>query len=137
MFTHVMVGSNNLERARVLYDATFAALGGEPGEMDAKGRLIYAHYDGRLHQSGRVRKEGRVSLTERPQNRQRAKLVAFALGEATRADFQVRPARFDGSERFKLLDLGLGRIARVPGLCFSSVLPSRARSSSGMRLRSQ
>ncbi|KAA0699388.1 VOC family protein [Neorhizobium sp. P12A] len=48
MFTHVMIGSNDLERARGFYDATFAALGGKPGEMDARGRLIYAHEGGRL-----------------------------------------------------------------------------------------
>lgn len=48
MFTHVVIGSNNLERAREFYDATFAALGGRPGEMDARGRLIYAHEGGRL-----------------------------------------------------------------------------------------
>ncbi|NKK04023.1 VOC family protein [Rhizobium leguminosarum bv. viciae] len=48
MFTHVMIGSNDLERARSFYDATFAALGGKPGEMDARGRLIYAREGGRL-----------------------------------------------------------------------------------------
>ena len=48
MFTHVMIGSNDLERARDFYDATFAALGGKPGEMDARGRLIYDHEGGRL-----------------------------------------------------------------------------------------
>jgi catechol 2,3-dioxygenase-like lactoylglutathione lyase family enzyme len=48
MFTHVMIGSNNLERARAFYDATFVALGGKPGEIDARGRLIYAHQGSRL-----------------------------------------------------------------------------------------
>jgi catechol 2,3-dioxygenase-like lactoylglutathione lyase family enzyme len=48
MFTHVMIGSNDMERARAFYDATFAALGGKPGEMDARDRLIYAHERGRL-----------------------------------------------------------------------------------------
>ncbi|SCB10621.1 VOC family protein [Rhizobium multihospitium] len=48
MFTHIMIGSNDLERARRFYDATFAALGGNSGEMDARGRLIYTHEDGRL-----------------------------------------------------------------------------------------
>lgn len=48
MFTHVMIGSNDLERSRAFYDATFAALGGNSGEMDARGRLIYAHEGGRL-----------------------------------------------------------------------------------------
>lgn len=48
MFTHIMIGSNDLERSRRFYDATFAALGGKPGEMDARGRLIYIHDGGRL-----------------------------------------------------------------------------------------
>lgn len=48
MFSHVKIGSNDLERTRSFYDATFAALGGNPGEMDARGRLIYIHEGGRL-----------------------------------------------------------------------------------------
>jgi catechol 2,3-dioxygenase-like lactoylglutathione lyase family enzyme len=48
MFTHVMIGSNDLERARAFYDATFSALGGKPGKMDERGRLIYAHEGSRL-----------------------------------------------------------------------------------------
>ena len=37
MFSHVMVGSNDIERSRKFYDALFD----EPGTVDAKGRLIY------------------------------------------------------------------------------------------------
>jgi catechol 2,3-dioxygenase-like lactoylglutathione lyase family enzyme len=48
MFTHIMIGSNDLERAKRFYDATFSALGGQPGEIDARGRLIYTHEGGRL-----------------------------------------------------------------------------------------
>lgn len=48
MFTHVMIGSNDLERSRSFYDATFAALGGNVGEIDAGGRLIYVHNGSRL-----------------------------------------------------------------------------------------
>jgi catechol 2,3-dioxygenase-like lactoylglutathione lyase family enzyme len=48
MFTHVMIGSNDLERARRFYDATFLSLGGAPGEMDVRGRLNYTHEGGRL-----------------------------------------------------------------------------------------
>jgi len=48
VFTHVMIGSNDLERAKVFFDATFAALGGRPGELDPRGRLIYLHDGGRL-----------------------------------------------------------------------------------------
>jgi catechol 2,3-dioxygenase-like lactoylglutathione lyase family enzyme len=48
MFTHVMIGSNDLEQSRAFYDATFMALGGQAGEMDARGRLIYVHDGSRL-----------------------------------------------------------------------------------------
>ena len=41
MFTHIMVGSNDLERSRRFYDAVFKASGGEAGTIDAKGRLVY------------------------------------------------------------------------------------------------
>ena len=42
MFTHIFVGSNDLERSRQFYDAIFAAAGGSAGVVDAKGRLVYA-----------------------------------------------------------------------------------------------
>ncbi|MET7244024.1 VOC family protein [Methylobacterium sp. EM32] len=48
MFTHVMIGSNDLALSRRFYDATFAALGASPGKTDERGRLIYAHDGGRL-----------------------------------------------------------------------------------------
>ena len=41
MFTHVMVGSNDLEAAKKFYDATLAVLGHEPGIVDPKGRVFY------------------------------------------------------------------------------------------------
>jgi len=44
MFSHVFLGTNNLERAKVFYDALFAAVGGAPGHLDpVKGRLVYMH----------------------------------------------------------------------------------------------
>jgi len=48
MFTHVMIGSNDLERSKRFYDALFGALGGEPGSRDQRGRLVYAHNGGRF-----------------------------------------------------------------------------------------
>ena len=48
MFSHVMLGSNDIERSKKFYDAVFAAVGGKPGVQDAKGRLIYAHNGGLL-----------------------------------------------------------------------------------------
>ena len=46
MFSHMMVGSNDIDRSRTFYDGLFAAVGGKPGFQDEKGRLIYMHNGG-------------------------------------------------------------------------------------------
>ena len=43
MFSHMMVGSNDIARSKRFYDALFGAIGGKPGREDAKGRLSYVH----------------------------------------------------------------------------------------------
>jgi catechol 2,3-dioxygenase-like lactoylglutathione lyase family enzyme len=48
MFSHVMVGSNDIARSKKFYDALFGAVGGEPGSEDARGRLVYQHNGGRF-----------------------------------------------------------------------------------------
>ena len=46
MFSHMMVGSNDLDRSKVFYDAVFGAMGGKPAMEDDKGRLVYMHTGG-------------------------------------------------------------------------------------------
>ena len=46
MYSHNMVGSNDLARSKTFYDATFKALGGKEAIVDDKGRLIYMHNGG-------------------------------------------------------------------------------------------
>ncbi len=46
MYSHMMVGSNDIERSKTFYDALFTAIGGRAGSKDPKGRLIYAHNEG-------------------------------------------------------------------------------------------
>jgi catechol 2,3-dioxygenase-like lactoylglutathione lyase family enzyme len=48
MFSHIMVGSNDIGRSKKFYDALFGALGGQPGTEDARGRLIYVYEGGRF-----------------------------------------------------------------------------------------
>ncbi len=48
MFSHVMVGSNDIARSKKFYDALFIAIGGQPSVEDARGRLAYAHNGGRF-----------------------------------------------------------------------------------------
>lgn len=42
MFSHVMVGSNDIGRSKIFYDALFAAIGANPGRQDEKG-INYLH----------------------------------------------------------------------------------------------
>ena len=48
MFSHIMVGSNDIARSKKFYDALFVAMGGQPGVEDARGRLAYTHNGGRF-----------------------------------------------------------------------------------------
>jgi catechol 2,3-dioxygenase-like lactoylglutathione lyase family enzyme len=41
MFSHVMIGSNDVERSKKFYDALFTATGGREGRVDPKGRVMY------------------------------------------------------------------------------------------------
>ena len=46
MYSHMMVGTNDIEKSKTFYDAVFGALGGKPAITDPKGRLIYLHNGG-------------------------------------------------------------------------------------------
>ena len=47
MFSHIFVGSNDLDRSKTFYDAVFGAIGGKPGMLDpVKQRLTYMHNGG-------------------------------------------------------------------------------------------
>ncbi|MFC4595873.1 VOC family protein [Sphingobium tyrosinilyticum] len=41
MFSHVMVGANDIEESKTFYDAILATLGVPPGFIDDKGRVFY------------------------------------------------------------------------------------------------
>ena len=41
MFSHIMVGTNNLEKSKTFYDAVLGALGYKSGMLDSKGRCFY------------------------------------------------------------------------------------------------
>jgi catechol 2,3-dioxygenase-like lactoylglutathione lyase family enzyme len=48
MFSHIMIGSNDIARSKKFYDALFTAIGGQPATADARGRLAYSHNGGRF-----------------------------------------------------------------------------------------
>jgi len=48
MFSHIMIGSNDIARSKKFYDALFVAMGAQPAIPDARGRLAYSHNGGRF-----------------------------------------------------------------------------------------
>ena len=46
MFSHIMVGSNDIAKSKTFYDAVLGAIGAKPAITDDKGRLIYMHNNG-------------------------------------------------------------------------------------------
>ena len=41
MFSHVMLGADDVEASKAFYDAALGALGAKPGRVDPKGRAMY------------------------------------------------------------------------------------------------
>ena len=48
MFSHVMLGADDVAASKRFYDATLGALGVPPGEVDELGRAVYMHDGGRF-----------------------------------------------------------------------------------------
>ncbi|MGY2575406.1 VOC family protein [Vibrio sp. C8] len=48
MFSHIMVGSNDIEKSKAFYDAILSVLGYPHGVIDAKGRCLYINSHGVL-----------------------------------------------------------------------------------------
>ncbi|MDZ4308312.1 VOC family protein [Allopontixanthobacter sp.] len=48
MFSHIMLGADDIDASKKFYDATLGALGAKPGVVDPKGRVIYMHGGGML-----------------------------------------------------------------------------------------
>jgi catechol 2,3-dioxygenase-like lactoylglutathione lyase family enzyme len=46
MFSHIMLGANDVDASKAFYDATLGALGARAGSVDPKGRAFYMHNGG-------------------------------------------------------------------------------------------
>lgn len=46
MFSHIMVGANDVQESKIFYDAILGALGYDAGVMDEKGRCFYFNKSG-------------------------------------------------------------------------------------------
>ncbi|MGA1797623.1 VOC family protein [Sphingomonas sp. 4RDLI-65] len=48
MFSHIMLGADDIAASKVFYDASLGALGVPEGVVDEWGRVVYAHAGGRF-----------------------------------------------------------------------------------------
>ena len=78
MFSHIMVGSNDIARSKKFYDALFVAMGGKPGVEDAKGRLVYTHNGGRFMVSKPI--DGKPAIAAN------GGTIGFTMSDAQQAD---------------------------------------------------
>lgn len=46
MFSHIMVGANDIEKSKAFYDAILGAIGYKPGVIDDKGRVFWMDKSG-------------------------------------------------------------------------------------------
>jgi catechol 2,3-dioxygenase-like lactoylglutathione lyase family enzyme len=78
MFSHVMVGANDVQASKNFYDAILGALGHEPGVIDDKGRCFY------------FTKSGIFSISEpingEPASHGNGSTIGFAAAEPSAAD---------------------------------------------------
>jgi catechol 2,3-dioxygenase-like lactoylglutathione lyase family enzyme len=78
MFSHIMVGSNDVARSKKFYDALFAAIGAPPGVEDARGRLAYTHNGGRFMVSKPI--DGKPAMAAN------GGTIGFAVGDVKLAE---------------------------------------------------
>jgi predicted lactoylglutathione lyase len=78
MYSHNMVGSNDIARSKVFYDALFVASGGKPGIVDNKNRLVYLHNGGIFMVS--------TPLDGKPATAGNGCTIGFAMDTSAQAD---------------------------------------------------
>ncbi len=52
MFSHIMIGANDVEASRTFYNAVLGALGHPPAVQDPKGRYFYVTESAATHANG-------------------------------------------------------------------------------------
>lgn len=78
MFSHVVLGSNDIERSRKFYDAIITAIGGKSAVVDPKGRLVYRHNGSSLLIT--------APIDGQPATHSNGGTIGFAVAEPEQAD---------------------------------------------------
>lgn len=78
MFSHIMVGANDIETSKTFYDAVLGAIGCKPGFIDDKGRCFYVTDTGVFALS--------VPIDGEPACNGNGSTIGFAVKDAAEAD---------------------------------------------------
>ena len=78
MFSHIVIGSNDIARSKKFYDAVFAAMGAKAGTEDAKGRLLYVHDGGAFMVS--------KPIDGKPATRANGGTIGFTMSDSKQVD---------------------------------------------------
>ena len=78
MFSHIIIGSNDIARSKKFYDALFVAMGAQAGVEDAKGRLSYSHNGGRFMVS--------KPIDGKPATSPNGGTIGFSMSDAKQAE---------------------------------------------------
>src|SRR6476646_216519 len=78
MYSHILVGSNDIARSKKFYDALFSAIGGQPGAEMRAGRIAYTHNGARCVVT--------VPNDGTPATRANGGTIGFNIGDPTLAE---------------------------------------------------
>lgn len=78
MFSHIMVGANDVQQSKAFYDAVLGALGHEPGFIDEKGRCFYVTETGIFSIS--------KPINDEPASHGNGSTIGFAAADPAAAD---------------------------------------------------
>ncbi|MFT7244486.1 MAG: catechol 2,3-dioxygenase-like lactoylglutathione lyase family enzyme [Candidatus Azotimanducaceae bacterium] len=78
MFSHIMIGANDINDSKKFYDAILGALGHAPGIIDPKGRCFYRTETGTFSLS--------VPINGQPASHGNGSTIGFAAEDTAAAD---------------------------------------------------
>lgn len=88
MFSHIMIGADDVEASKTFYDAALGALGVRPGRMDEKGRVFYRTPTGVLAITKPINGE--------PASCANGSTIGFAAGSPEEADAWYEAGKSNG-----------------------------------------
>jgi catechol 2,3-dioxygenase-like lactoylglutathione lyase family enzyme len=108
MFSHIMIGSNDIARSKKFYDALFTAMGAQAATEDARGRLAYSHNGGRFMVS--------KPIDGKPATQANGGTIGFMMKDAAQAEAWHKAGVANGGASIEDRPAYV-RMARISRIC--------------------